>query len=135
MVAPDAKRLRLLLIAVVVTQLVVVIDFFALNLTLPPMAHDFGVTVTDLQLVISGYMIAVGAFMIPSGRLGDLIGRRKVTIIGVAVFGTASGLCGIAPDEALVLVFRFVQGIGAAMCFPVSLAAQSLERKLHGPRR
>lgn len=118
----DAVRLRRVLIAVVLTQLLVVIDFFALNLTLPPMAHEFGVAPTDLQFVISGYLIALGAFMIPAGRVADLVGRRRVVVIGVAVFGGASAVCGLAPNETIVVVFRVVQGVGAALCFPVSIA-------------
>ena len=115
-------RLGFVLAAVIVTQLLVVIDFFALNLTLPPMAHDFGVSPTDLQFVISGYMIALGAFMIPAGRIADLVGRRRVTVVGVVVFGLSSLVCGVAPDEKVVIVFRVIEGIGAAMCFPVSIA-------------
>jgi MFS family permease len=119
----DRERTRhVLLVAVILTQLLVVIDFFALNLTLPPMAADFDVSPLDLQFVISGYMIALGAFMIPAGRLADIVGRRKVTVTGVVVFGATSLACGLAPDESFVLGFRFVQGIGAALCFPVSIA-------------
>jgi MFS family permease len=106
----------------VLTQLLVVIDFFALNLSLPSMAADFGVAPTDLQLVISGYMIALGAFMIPAGRLADLFGRRRVTAVGIAAFGLSSLICAVAPGETVVVIFRFVQGMGAALCFPVSIA-------------
>ena len=75
--AVDETRLRRVLIAVILTQLLIVIDFFALNLALPPMAADFGVAPTDLQFVISGYMIAIGALMIPAGRIADIVGRRR----------------------------------------------------------
>ena len=119
--ATDAQ-LRRVLIAVILTQLLIVIDFFALNLALPPMAKDFGVAPTDLQFVISGYMIAIGALMIPAGRIADIVGRRKVTVAGVVLFGAASAVCGAAPNETVVVVFRIVEGAGAAMCFPVSIA-------------
>ena len=119
---PRPTREGAVITAVVLTQLLVVIDFFALNLALPSMAADFGVTTTDLQLVISGYMIAVGAFMIPAGRVADIFGRRLVTTIGVGLFGLGSLVCAVAPDESVVIVFRVVQGIGAAMSFPVSIA-------------
>jgi len=118
--AVDETRLRRVLIAVILTQLLIVIDFFALNLALPPMAADFGVAPTDLQFVISGYMIAIGALMIPAGRIADIVGRRRVTVIGVAIFGLASAICGAAPNEQVVVIFRIVEGAGAAMCFPVS---------------
>jgi MFS family permease len=121
-VGVSESQLRRVLVAVILTQLLIVIDFFALNLALPPMANDFGVAPTDLQFVISGYMIAIGALMIPAGRIADLVGRRRVTVIGVAVFGLASAICGAAPNETIVVIFRIVEGAGAAMCFPVSIA-------------
>jgi MFS family permease len=119
---PPPSRGGMIVSAVVLTQLLVVIDFFALNLALPSMARDFEVAPTDLQLVISGYMIALGAFMIPAGRVADIFGRRRVTAIGIAVFGVSSLVCAAAPNEVVVVLFRFVQGIGAALCFPVSIA-------------
>jgi MFS family permease len=121
-VAASEARLQRVIVAVVLTQLLIVIDFFALNLALPPMAKDFDVAPTDLQFVISGYMIAIGALMIPAGRIADLVGRRRVTVAGVAVFGVASAICGAAPNETVVVIFRIVEGVGAAMCFPVSIA-------------
>jgi MFS family permease len=120
--ALSARGETTVVVAVVLTQLLVVIDFFALNLSLPSMAADFGVAPTDLQLVISGYMIALGAFMIPAGRLADVFGRRRVTVTGVAAFGLSSLICAVAPGETVVVIFRFVQGMGAALCFPVSIA-------------
>jgi MFS family permease len=121
-VRASEAQLRRVLVAVILTQLLIVIDFFALNLALPPMAKDFGVAPTDLQFVISGYMIAIGALMIPAGRIADVVGRRRVTVAGVALFGVASAICGAAPNETVVVIFRVVEGAGAAMCFPVSIA-------------
>lgn len=94
------------------------IDYFAMNLALPRMAADLDSNATDLQWVISVYMLALGAFMVPAGRIGDIFGRRRALLAGIAIFGLASALCAIASSAALVIVFRAVQGLGAALIFP-----------------
>ena len=98
------------------------IDYFAMNLALPRMASDLGSTTTDLQWVISVYMLALGAFMAPAGRIGDILGRRRTLLAGIALFGIASVFCAIAPSATVVIIFRAVQGLGAALIFPVSVS-------------
>lgn len=98
------------------------IDYFAMNLALPRMAQDLHSSVADLQWVISVYMLALGAFMVPAGRLGDIFGRRRALIAGITLFGAASVLCAIAPTAAWIVAFRAVQGLGAALIFPVSVS-------------
>jgi MFS family permease len=83
-------------IALAVGMFCVQVDFFALNLALPRMAVDLNETTTNMQWVISAYMIAVGAAMIPGGRLGDLRGHRRMVVAGLAVFGGASLVCGLS---------------------------------------
>ena len=77
---------------------------------------------TDLQWVISVYMLTLGAFMVPAGRVGDIFGRRRALLAGIALFGVASALCALAPSAGLVIGFRAVQGVGAALIFPVSVS-------------
>jgi EmrB/QacA subfamily drug resistance transporter len=98
------------------------IDYFAMNLALPRMASDLNSTATDLQWVISVYMLALGAFMVPAGRIGDIFGRRRALLAGIAVFGLSSVLCALAPSATLVIAFRALQGLGAALIFPVSVS-------------
>ena len=98
------------------------IDYFAMSLALPRMASDLGSTTTDLQWVISAYMLALGAFMAPAGRIGDIFGRRRTLLAGIALFGIASVFCAIAPSATVVIIFRAVQGLGAALIFPVSVS-------------
>jgi EmrB/QacA subfamily drug resistance transporter len=98
------------------------IDYFAANLALPRMASDLHSTATDLQWVISVYMLTLGAFMVPSGRLGDIFGRRKALMVGITLFGIASVLCALAPSVSLMVAFRALQGLGAALIFPVSVS-------------
>ena len=98
------------------------IDYFAMNLSLPRMASDLHSSTSDLQWVISVYMLALGAFMVPAGRIGDIFGRRRALLGGIALFGVASVFCAIAPSAAVVIAFRAVQGVGAAFIFPVSVS-------------
>jgi EmrB/QacA subfamily drug resistance transporter len=98
------------------------IDYFAMNLALPRMAHDLGSSATDLQWVISIYMLSLGAFMVPAGRIGDIFGRRRALLAGVALFGVASVLCAVAPTAPMLIAFRALQGLGSALIFPVSVS-------------
>jgi EmrB/QacA subfamily drug resistance transporter len=98
------------------------IDYFAVNLALPRMASEFNSASTDMQWVISVYMLTLGAFMVPAGRIGDIFGRRRTLLAGVALFGLASALCALAPSATLVVAFRALQGLGAALIFPVSVS-------------
>jgi EmrB/QacA subfamily drug resistance transporter len=98
------------------------VDFFALNLALPDMADGLGVTTTDLQWAVTIYQLTLASLLIPAGRLGDLLGRRRVLVTGVSVFCLASLLCGTAQSATMLVCFRFVQGVGAAMLFPVGIA-------------
>jgi len=115
-------RFRWILAAVSMALFCVQIDYFAMNLALPRMALDLKTTTTDLQWVVSVYMLALGAFMVPAGRIGDIFGRRRALLTGVALFGVASALCALAPSATLVIAFRVLQGIGAALIFPVSVS-------------
>jgi EmrB/QacA subfamily drug resistance transporter len=109
--------------AVSVGMFCVQLDFFALSLALPRMAVDLGETTTNMQWVLSAYMIAIGAALIPAGRLGDLRGHRRVVVAGLLVFGISSLVCGLASSYPLVIVFRSLQGLGAAALLTVSVAA------------
>ena len=120
--ASETVRSRWILAAVSMALFCVQIDYFAMNLALPRMAFELNSTPTDLQWVISVYMLALGAFMVPAGRIGDIFGRRRALLAGVALFGMASVLCALAPSATLVIAFRALQGLGAALIFPVSVS-------------
>jgi EmrB/QacA subfamily drug resistance transporter len=118
----EPVRFRWILAAVSMALFCVQIDYFAMNLALPRMASDLNSTATDLQWVISVYMLALGAFMVPAGRIGDIFGRRRALLAGIALFGLSSVLCALAPSATLVIAFRALQGLGAALIFPVSVS-------------
>src|SRR2546423_5005449 len=129
----EDARLRRILLAVSLAMFLVQLDFFALNLALPQMAHELHVTTTDMQWAISGYMLAVGAFMIPGGRLGDILGRKRVLLAGVALFGVTSLAAGVSASAGMGLAFRVLPGVGAGPSFPLGVAP--LAHALPGGRR
>jgi hypothetical protein len=87
------------------------------------MATDLGESTTNMQWVLSAYMIAVGAALIPAGRLGDLRGHRRVVVAGLVVFGGSSLVCGVVSSYPVLIAFRSLQGLGAAALLTVSVAA------------
>ena len=95
------------------------------SLALPSMAVELHKTTTDLQWVLSAYMIAIGAAMIPAGRLGDLRGHRRLVVVALVIFGGASLVCGLSSSFGLLIGFRSLQGLGAAALLTVSIAAIS----------
>ena len=110
------------MVAAAVTQGAINFDFFAMSMALPEMARDLGTTITGLQWVVSGYLIALGACFVAGGRMGDIFGRKRMLIIGVLIFAATSAVAGVGNDPTMVIVFRVAQGVGAAIAFPVSLA-------------
>ena len=115
-------RLWRVIIAAALGVFAIELDFFAVQAALPDMARDLHTSVPNLQWVISGYMLANGATMIAGGRIGDLLGRRRWLVIGIAVFGLSSLAGGLAPTAWFLILMRLVQGVAAAFAFPLSLA-------------
>jgi MFS family permease len=102
--------------------LAIQLDFFDLNLAIPRIADEFGVKVTDLQWLMSGYMLSLGALFIPASKIGDLIGRKRAIVVGLAIFGAVSLACGLAPNAPFLIAFRVLQGVGAGLIMPNAFA-------------
>jgi EmrB/QacA subfamily drug resistance transporter len=121
--APTADRRRwFALVVVCMAQLMIVLDTTIVNVALPSIQRELNFTQGNLTWVINAFLIAFGSFLLLAGRLGDLIGRKRVFLSGIVVFTAASALCGLAPSEGLLIAARFVQGIGAALSASVILA-------------
>lgn len=119
--------------AVGIALICVQLDYFALALALPNMAEELNTTTTDLQWTVSAYMIAIGVAMIPGSRIADLVGRKKILLIGLSIFGIASLWVGLSPTTGSVIAARVLQGLGAGLYFPVAMslvsnATHALER-------
>ncbi|MFB7462409.1 MFS transporter [Streptomyces sp. NPDC056224] len=115
-------RERAVIAAAALSMLLVEMDWFALNLMIPVIADEFGTPATDLQWLVSGYMLALGALMIVGGRAADLLGRRRVLVGGLVGFAVLSVACSAAQNVGWLIAGRVVQGAAAAFVFPVAVA-------------
>jgi EmrB/QacA subfamily drug resistance transporter len=102
-------------------MLMIVLDVTIVNVALPSIQEDLGFSTSSLAWVVNAYLIAFGGLLLLAGRLGDLIGRRRIFLAGVALFTGASLLCGVAQSAWWLVAARFVQGIGGAMTSAVIL--------------
>jgi EmrB/QacA subfamily drug resistance transporter len=103
-------------------QLMMILDATIVNVALPDIQRDLGFSQGALTWIPDAYMIAFGSFLLLGGRLGDLVGRARLFLAGIAVFTAASVLCGTAGSEATLIAARFVQGLGAAIAASAILA-------------
>jgi EmrB/QacA subfamily drug resistance transporter len=121
--APCAEASRpFVLAATVLASAMAFIDGSIVVIALPAIQRDFAAGFADLQWVVHGYALMLGALILIGGGLGDRIGRRRVFSIGIAVFALASLACAAAPDLATLIAARALQGVGAALLAPQSLA-------------
>jgi EmrB/QacA subfamily drug resistance transporter len=117
----DGRRWAALFV-VCLAQLMIVLDVTIVNVALPSIQHDLGFSQSSLTWVVNGFLVTFGSLLLLAGRLGDLVGRKRVFLAGVVTFTGASLLCGVAPSEAALIGARLLQGIGAAAQASVILA-------------
>jgi EmrB/QacA subfamily drug resistance transporter len=120
MTATRRKWFALALLCTV--QFMVVLDIAVVNVALPSIQTDLGFSQEDLQWVISAYALLFGGFLLLGGRAADLLGRRRVFLVGIVVFTAASLLSGLAWSEGSLIVARGLQGLGAAIISPAALS-------------
>ena len=109
------------LMVLCVGVLMIILDATIVNVALPSIQSDLGFSQSSLAWVVNAYLIAFGGLLLLAGRLGDLLGRRRVFLIGLTVFTAASLVCGLSDSQGLLVGARFVQGIGGAMTAAVIL--------------
>ncbi len=120
---PCGKEARLwILAATILGSSMAFIDSTVVNVALPALQASFRVTVVDVQWVVESYGLFLGALILVGGSLGDLFGRRLMFVVGVIIFAVASVCCGAAPNINQLIIARSVQGVGAALLVPGSLA-------------
>jgi EmrB/QacA subfamily drug resistance transporter len=103
-------------------QLMMVLDATIVNVALPSIQRDLHFSQGNLTWVMNGYLITFGGFLLLAGRLGDLVGRKKVFLSGLVMFTAASVLCGVAGSQTMLIVARLLQGVGGAVASSVILA-------------
>ncbi|SAL70505.1 major facilitator transporter [Caballeronia arvi] len=113
---------RLALAATILGSSMAMIDGSVVNVALPSIQRELGASIAAMQWVVDAYLLFLGALVLVGGSMGDKLGRRKVFIAGIAIFTVASAACGAAPGMSWLIAARALQGIGAALLVPGSLA-------------
>src|SRR5881394_3226522 len=121
-VGAEDRRRWLALAVIVAAQFMVVLDVAIVNVALPSIKTDLNFSQESLQWVITAYSIFFGGVLLLGGRLADLLGRRRLFIIGLLLFTISSLLDGLAWSEGSLIVFRSLQGLGAALLSPAALS-------------
>ncbi|TKY81413.1 MFS transporter [Pectobacterium polonicum] len=129
--SPPWLGLSVLLMAGFVT----IFDLFVVNVAIPNMQADLGASFAQIGFIVAGYELAFGVLLITGGRLGDMFGRRRLFVVGMAGFTIASALCGLAPGAGLLIGARILQGLAAALLFPQVYASIRVNFNGHDSRR
>ncbi|MBS1882218.1 MAG: MFS transporter, partial [Actinobacteria bacterium] len=103
-------------------MLMIVLDGTIVNVALPTIQQDLHFSQSNLAWVVNAYLIPFGGLLLLAGRLGDLLGQRRVFLVGLAIFTVASALCAASVDQGMLIGARFIQGIGGALASAVILA-------------
>ena len=120
--ALHSARGRWVIVATVLGASIVLIDSTVVNVALPAISHTFHAGLQTLQWTVTAYTLTLAAFILVGGSIGDHYGRRRSFVVGVLWFAAASLLCGIAPSAGVLIAARALQGVGAALLTPESLA-------------
>jgi MFS family permease len=117
----ESKR-WLALIILCLGELMIVLDTTIVNVALPSIRSDLAFNESALVWVVNAYMLTFGGFLLLGGRLGDLFGQRKLFLLGIILFTSASLACGIANSQAMLIIARAIQGLGGAVVSAVALS-------------
>ncbi len=118
----DSRSRWLALTVLAIAQFMVVLDVTIVNVALPAIQTDLGFTADGLQWVVNAYTLAFGGLLLLGGRASDLLGRRRLFIVGLALFAAASLAGGFAGSSEALIAVRAIQGVGAALLSPAALA-------------
>jgi EmrB/QacA subfamily drug resistance transporter len=118
-----SRRRRLLVLVICCSSLFIVgLDSTIVNVALPTIGRDLHASVAGLQWIIDGYVLVLASLLMLSGATADRVGRRRVFLVGLAVFTAGSGLCSLAPGLGWLIAFRMVQAVGGSMLNPVAMS-------------
>jgi MFS family permease len=121
-ISKASSQHSVLLILITMAQFIVVVDFTIVQVALPSIGKEFGITVNGLQWIVTSYGLTLAGFLMLSGRVGDLYGHKKLFIIGPLLFSLASLTGGGASSEIVLILGRVGQGLGAAMASATGLS-------------
>src|SRR3954452_4420460 len=125
---PEVTRLTkhatnpwLVLVLICIAQFMVILDATIVNVALPSIQKDLGLSEANLQWIINAYTLVFGGFLLLGGRAGDLLGRKRLFLIGLVIFTTASLLNGLATSSGMLIGFRALQGLRGAVISPAGV--------------
>ena len=118
----SSKRSSIVLALVALAQLMVIVDFTIVQVALPSIGKEFGISINGLQWIVTAYGLTLAGFLLFSGRSGDIYGHKKLFILGIILFSTASLAGGLASSEFILILSRVIQGLGAAMASATGLS-------------
>ena len=121
-----ARNPWLVLVLICIAQFMVILDATIVNVALPSIQKDLGLSEANLQWIINAYTLVFGGFLLLGGRAGDLLGRKRVFLVGLVIFTSASLLNGLANSSGMLIGFRSLQGLGAALISPAALSIISV---------
>src|ERR1700712_4919499 len=119
--APTTDRRWISLVVLCTGMLMIILDGTIVNVPLPSIQDDLGFSQSNLAWVVNAYLIAFGGLLLLAGRVGDLIGQRRIFLIGLTIFTAASALCALAQTQEMLIAARFIQGVGGALTSAVIL--------------
>lgn len=133
-VALNSSRGKWIMISTILASSMAFIDGTALNVVLPSLQKNLQATGSDLFWILNAYLLMLASFILIGGAMGDRIGRKKVFMVGIAIFIAGSASCGFAPNVTFLVIFRLLQGIGGALMIPgsLSLISSSIDEKERG---
>jgi MFS family permease len=117
-----AKNHWWILVLLALAQFMVVLDVSIVNVALPAIKHTFNMQTSTLQWIVTAYTLAFGGFLLLGGRAADLYGRKRVFMIGTAMFGLASLINGFSHSGEMLIIMRALQGLSAALMSPAALS-------------
>ncbi|MDT7667569.1 MAG: hypothetical protein QOC74_352, partial [Pseudonocardiales bacterium] len=128
----DPGRGNALLICLV-AGFMTLLDVSIVNVALPSMEHSLDMSTTDVTWAVAGYALTFGLTLVPAGRLGDVYGRRKLFLTGLALFAVTAVICGAAPNATVLIVGRLCRGVSAGLLAPQVIGL--MQQMYTGPRR
>ncbi|MFL6016486.1 MAG: MFS transporter, partial [Gaiellaceae bacterium] len=119
--APELRKWWTLF-AVAFGLFMIMLDNTVVNVALPSIREDLGISISELEWVVNGYALTFGVLLLSGGKLADMLGRRRIFIIGLVIFTASSFFCGFASSASVLIGARVVQGVGAALMNPATLS-------------
>ncbi|WP_102133440.1 MFS transporter [Streptomyces hokutonensis] len=127
------RRVRAMLLVAMAATFMAMMDSYIVNVAVPSLRADLHASVSAIEMTVGGYILAYGLFLVTGGRLGDIVGYKRMFLSGLGLFTAASLACGVAPGPESLIVFRCVQGFSAALFFPQILSI--IQTSFEGTRR